>query len=88
MTILDSDGKVRWDRVVEDCTGLHFIEVSVNPASDPYPAMVQIEAEGGSVLAHDARRYALALLAAAEEADAQCDAMVRAAIDPDRERKD
>lgn len=59
-----------WDRVVEDATGLHHIEVSVNPPEAPYPAMVAIEAEGGTVLADDARRYALALLAAAEVADA------------------
>lgn len=73
-----------WDRVVEDATGLHHIEVSVDPPENPYPevcpypAMVAIEAEGGTVLAYDARRYALALLAAAEVADAQTDAMVDA----------
>jgi hypothetical protein len=69
----------RWERVCEDVIGLHFIEVGVNPGEFPYPATVQIEAEGGTVLAEDAKRYALTLLAAAEEADAQNDAMVAAA---------
>lgn len=71
----------RWDRVVEDITGLHHIELSVRPAEAPYPAVVQIEAEGGTILSCDARTYALALLAAAEEADAQTDAMVTKAME-------
>ncbi|HYJ22989.1 MAG TPA: hypothetical protein VEW07_13315 [Solirubrobacterales bacterium] len=63
-----------WSRVIEDVLGFHHIELGVDPPGDPYPAMVQIEAEGGTVLAEDARAYALGLLAAAEEADAQNDA--------------
>lgn len=58
-----------WGRVVEDSSRLHFIEVSVDQPEFPYPAMVQVEWEGGTILAHDARAYALALLAAAEIAD-------------------
>lgn len=69
-----------WGVVVEDICGLHHIEVSVGNGEPPYPAMVSIEAEGGgSVVADDARRYALALLAAAEVADQRTHAAFEAA---------
>lgn len=60
-------------RVIEDVAGFHCIEVGVDPREGPYPAMVRIEAEGGTVLPEDARNYALGLLAAAEVADAEND---------------
>lgn len=61
--------KALFSRVVEDATGHHHIEVQVDARTGDWPAMVSIEAEGGTVLADDARAYALALLAAAEVAD-------------------
>lgn len=71
--------EMSWGRVIEDITGLHFIELSVDQAEPPYPAFVSIEAEGGSVVADDARRYALALLLAADVADERTDAAFEAA---------
>jgi hypothetical protein len=58
-----------WSVVVVDCTTHHHVELAVDHRDGYWPAMVQIEAEGGTVTADDARRYALALLAAAEVAD-------------------
>lgn len=58
-----------FSRVVEDATGMNHIELSVDRSEGNWPAMVQVEWEGGTILADDARRYALALLAAAEVAD-------------------
>jgi hypothetical protein len=61
--------KETWSVVVEDCTTHHHIELSVDHRDGYWPAMVMLEAEGGTVMPGDARRYALALLAAAEVAD-------------------
>lgn len=69
-----------WGKVVEEIVGVGYLEVSVTPAADSYPAMVVCEVEPSTMLADDARNYALALLAAAEEADAQTEAMVTAAF--------
>jgi len=68
-----------WGRDHEDITGLHYGEVDICRAEPPYPSFVHMEIEPGSVLADDARAYALLLLAAAEAADAETDRAFEAA---------
>jgi hypothetical protein len=62
-----------WGKQHEEVTGIGYGEVSVGSPDDPYPAMVTIEIEQGTILADDARSYALMLLAAAEVADQRND---------------
>lgn len=63
----------QWHRFHDECKGQGWIELSVDEPEGPYPALVHLEVEPGSLLPYDAREYALALLAAAEVADQRND---------------
>lgn len=58
-----------WSKFHEEITGIGSGEVQVNDAEDPYPSMIYVEIDAGTILSDDARDYALMLLAAADEAD-------------------
>lgn len=70
-----------WDKHHDEITGIGSGEVQVDEAADPYPAMVYVEIPAGSILADDARSYALILLAAAEVADQRNDVYFAAIMD-------
>lgn len=55
-----------------DCTGLFVAEIGVASDTDesPWPSLVRIETDGGEINTDDARSLAAAIVAAADNADA------------------
>jgi hypothetical protein len=58
-----------YSEVFEDATGCFTAEIAAREGDDPYPAMVQLDVESGSLLPYDARTLGRMLIEAADSAD-------------------
>jgi hypothetical protein len=59
-----------YSEVFEDATGCFIAEIATLEGEYPYPALVTIDVESGTLLAFDARALGRMLIAAADSADA------------------